>query len=242
MSENPRPIDSPGPESGSSRRSILRWIMGFLVVLVTGFLVVALAFWWQWNSTRVSEEKVRRAVVTTLQQETPASFYVTGTLQLTAATTVRNTKTLLPDLLDFSMGTTEASVRLPGRVSYGFDVRKLHGEDIRLLENGVVEVMLPSLAIHAVAPRLSEMEVKTDVGWARLYRSSGRRVEQEAIQVAEKALRQQARQHLDTSAEPQLNTARAIKKMLTPVLQAAGVTDPQFRIRMGPEIVMEPEG
>ena len=242
MSENPRSTDSPRPESGPPRRSAFRWVAGFLAVLVIGLIGVALGLWWQWNSTRVSEEKVRRAVVTTLQQETPASFYVTGTLQLTAATTVRSTKTLLPDLLDFSMGTTEASVRLPGRVSYGFDVRKLQGEDIRLLEDGVVEVTLPPLAIHAVAPRLSEMEVKTDVGWARLYQSSGRRVEQKAIKVAEKALRQQARQHLDTSAEPQVNTARAIKKMLTPILQAAGVEDPRFRIRIGPEIVMQPEG
>ena len=242
MSDNPRPTDSPGPESGSSRRAIFRWIVGFLAILVIGLLVAALGLWWQWNNAKVSEEKVRQAVVTTLQQEAPASFYVTGTLQLTAATTVRNTKTLLPDLLDFSMGTTEASVRLPGRVSYGFDVRKLQGEDIRLLENGVVEVTLPALSIHAVAPRLSEMEVKTNVGWARLYRSSGRRVEQKAIRVAEKALRQQAQQHLDTSAEPRVNTARALKKMLTPILESAGVTDPRFRIQMGPEIVMEPEG
>lgn len=212
--------------------------VGLLVVM----LLAAGELWWAWERSRVTEETVQRTVVTTLQRESPASFLVTGTLHLTATTTVRNTKTFLPNVLDFSMGTTESTVRMPGRVSYGFDVRRLEPEHIRLREDGVVEVTIPALSIHAVEPDLSKMEVKTNVGWARLYRSSGRRVEQEAVQVADRALRAQATDHLKDAAQPQINTARAMREMLTPVLESAGLEDPQFMIQIGPEIVMQPDG
>lgn len=239
MPKRDSPAVPPASDDGPRGRRWTWWVAGILLLLVAAGIAAVL--WLQWK-TRVSEKAVQRAVVTTLQEESPASFYVTGTLQLTATATVRNTKTLLPNVLDLSMGTTEATVRMPGRVSYGFDVASLRAEDIRLRENGVVEVTLPPLAIHAVEPDLSEMQVKTSVGWARLYSSSGRKVERQATLVANKALRRQARRHLDASTQPQVNTAKALQKLLVPILKKSGVSNPQLRIQVGPELVMEPEG
>lgn len=84
------------------------------------------------------------------------------------------------------------------------------------------------------------MEVQTSVGWARTHSRSGRRVEHRAIQIVEDALRAQGAAHVRTSAQPRIHTAQAMRALLTPVLQAAGVKDPQFRFQIGPEIVMEP--
>lgn len=213
-------------------------------LLIGGVLLIVLVGgWWVWHRTwsGVSQEQVRRAVVTTLQEEAPASFLVTGTLHTSATATVRNEKIFLPDMLDMSLGTTKSTVRLSGTASYGFDVQTLRPEDIQLQEDGIVEVRLPDLAVHAVDPDLSKMEVQTDRGWARLQSSQGR-IERDAMRVAEQALRDQAEAHLEQSAQPRVNTARALKKMLTPALQSAGVEEPRFRIRMGAELVMEPSG
>jgi hypothetical protein len=216
-----------------------RWPVFLGVLLLVGLLIGA----WLWNTRpRVTEEVVRHAVVTTLQQEAPASFYVTGYLDLTATSIVENTKQLFPGTLGIDLGTTRATVRVPGRVSYGFDMRGLRPEAIHLRDDGVVEVTVPLLSIHAVEPDLSQLEVETSVGWARLYASSGRRVEQQALRFVQTALRQQAERHLATSSQPRINTAEALERLLTPVLEAAGMENPRFRFLVGPELVMEPEG
>ncbi len=205
------------------------------LLLAVGF---AAAVWW--GRPRLTEEEVRQVVVTTIQREAPAAFFVTGTLHLTVTSTVANTKYFLPDLLRLDLGTTRATVRVPGRLSYGFDVRLLRAEDIRIGEDGVVEVTLPPLSVYSVEPELAEMEVQTEVGWARSQAGSGREVEQKAIRLLRDALREQGEKHLGDSAQPRINTARALQKLLTPVLEAAGLPSPQFRFRIGPELVLEP--
>ena len=220
----------------------LSWILVPLaLLLIVGLTLVVL---WQvgWLRPRITEEEVRTAIVATLQREAPASFYVTGTLDLTTTATLENTKRFLPDVLDFSLGTTEAVVRLPGRAHYGFDVRHLRPQDVRLREDGTVEVTLPPLRIYAVEPDLNAMEVQTSVGWARMYRRSGRRVEQQAVRFAEDALRQQAEAHLTEAVQPRVHTAEAMEVLLRPVLQAAGVEHPTFRFQVGPELVLQPGG
>lgn len=201
-------------------------------------LGVAVGLWWK--APGLTEEEVQRAVVTTIQREVPASFFVTGVIEATATTTVRNTKYLLPDLLGLNLGTTQATVRMPGRISYGFDAAVLRPEMIRLGDDDVVEVTLPELRIHAVEPDLSAMEVQTTVGWARLHSSSGQRVEQQAMEHVQRGLRRQGQDHLQRSTQPRLNTARALEKLLTPVLQAAGMAEPRFRFQIGPHLVLTP--
>ena len=176
-----------------------------------------------------SAEEVRRTVISTIQSEAPESFLVTGTLNLSATATITDTKYLLPDILRLNLGTTEAVVRLPGRVSYGFDVMQLEEEDIEVRDDGTVVVRLPDLAVHAVEPDLARMEVQTTVGWARLYRSSGRHAEREAVTAAADALRRQGERHLADALQPRVNTATALEKLLIPVLQAAGIADPVVR-------------
>jgi len=212
------------------------------LLLLLLLVVVGVALGLLLRLPRVSEEVVRQAVVTTIQQEAPASFFITGYLDITATSTVESTRYLFPDLMAFDLGTTRASVRMPGRVSYGFDVTDLRAEDIQVREDDVVEVTLPSLQLYAVEPVLEKMEVETTVGWARLYASSGREAEHQAIRYVREALREQALQHLNTATQPQINTARAIETLLRPALQATGLKAPHFRIYIGPDLVLQPEG
>ncbi len=199
---------------------------------------------WLWPPVpEWTEEIVQRTVVATIQQETPASFYVTGELGLTVTSTVKNTEVFLPGVLDWKMGTARSSVRVPGRVTYGFDVRRLGAEDIRIGEDGVVSVALPPLSVFSAEPDLEAMEIQTDAGWTRLYdEKKAEEVERQAIRRVQRVLRQQGARHLEGSVQPRVNTAAALEALLTPALEAAGVETPRFRFRIGGALVMEPEG
>ena len=74
------------------------------------------------------------------------------------------------------------------------------------------------------------MEVRTTVGWARLYARSGRAVEQEAIRLMESALRAQGEAHLADSDQPRRHTADALEVSLLPPLTAVGIDDPRIRV------------
>lgn len=219
-----------------TNRDVVRITASVLVVIVGLYAV-------RWVlSPRLTETEVQRTVVTTIQAEAPAAFLITGTLDITATATVENTKYLFPDVLRLPLGTTRATVRLPGRLGYGFDISALRAEDIRLADDGVVEVALPPLRIFSVEPDLDALEVQTEVGWARLYSRSGQRTTERALAFAQEALRTQGEKHLEASTQPRIYTAEALQKMLTPPLEAAGLRAPRFRIRLGPNLVVEPEG
>ncbi len=191
---------------------------------------------------RWDETVVRRSVITTIQSEAPASFYVTGTIQLTATSEVEDTRVLLPNLLPLNLGTTRATVRLPGLVAYGFDASDLKPTHVDVEDEGIVRVTLPALRVFSVEPNLNAMEVQTDVGWARTYAGSGQAATQEAIRLAQDILRHQAESHLEASSQPRINTAEALRDLLAPILVAAGVEDPQFQFQIGPHLVMQPDG
>jgi hypothetical protein len=221
-----------------------RFIHRLGVRIVAALLLVAIGvgigLWLK--RPRLVEEDVRQVVVTTIQRESPASFLVTGELDIAATVSVENTRVLFPDLIPLSLGTTRASVRVPGRVSYGFDVNALRPESIRLAADGVVEVVIPDLQVYAAEPHLDRMEVETSVGWARLHARSGQRAEHTALRHVQEALRRQADAHLESSTQPRLNTAQALTTMLTPPLEAAGLAAPRFRFQIGPELVLESDG
>jgi hypothetical protein len=54
------------------------------------------------------------------------------------------------------------------------------------------------------------------------------------------AFRTQAKERIASATQPRVNTARALEKMLRPPLVAAGVEDPQFRIRIGDRLSLQP--
>lgn len=190
---------------------------------------------------RISEQDVRDAMVTTIERESPEAFLVTGRLDLTVRTRVENSRVLLPGIVGLHLGTTSATVRVPGRVSYGFHVDSLKPNMIRMLDDGVVEIRLPPLAVYSTEPDLSRLEVETERGWARLGTGVDH-VERRALTIVEGAMRRQALDHLRTSYQPRVNAGRALDRLLTPVLQGLGMTDPEFRVRLGEDLVILPSG
>ena len=217
----------------SSPRSLVRAALLALVVALAATAVYRL-----WNaSPQVSETEVRELIQTSIQREATASFYVTGYIDVTTTAIVDNTRILFPDLLDLRLGTTRATVRAPGRVSYGFEVENLQEEMIWVEEN-VVWVQIPLLEVYSAEPDLSQLEVETDLGWARLP-ASARSAERRAIGELNDALRRQGESHLQTAVQPRVNTARAMERLLVPVLRAAGIESPQLRFEIGEGVTLE---
>lgn len=229
-------------------------LQAVVIGILAGVGVAVGLAWWS-ISARPSTEGVRDAVVTTIQRETPESFYVTGVLDITAERSVEETQSIYPELFaairqlqpawpGLDRGTARANVKLSGRVSYGFALDSLRREDIQVGEEGVIEVRIPLLAVHAVEANLETMEIRSsEEGWMQLFDSEVKRqVQQQAMQGAQEALREQAQRRLDESTQPRINTARALETMLTPALEAAGIENPRFRFQIGSNLVLEPEG
>jgi len=221
-------------------------------LLVGVLLAVGMVVWWQQGP---SEERLRRTVVTTVQEEAPASFLVTGTLDIHVTVTIDSSQYATPEwitsvltygqpgLLSMLKGSSQTTVRVPGRVSYGFDVRSLDPKMIAVEEDGTVAVDLPELAVHSVEPDLAKLKVRTSTrGWMRVFPSEVRgEVRKQALAGVEEAFRTQAERRIETATQPRLNTARALEDMLTPPLKAAGVENPQFRIWVGERLSLTPD-
>lgn len=215
--------------------------MGLTAVVLVVLMLAAAALWvMRPFASGLTEEVAERTVVTTVQREAAASFLVTGYLEITVSSTVRNTEVLLPGVLDLNVGTAESTVRVPGRVYYGFDIGQLEAGAVRMEEDGVVSVRLPDLQVQAAEPDLAQMEVQTKVGWMRLRDDARERVEREAVRRVQGALRTQGARHLQSSTQPRINTARALEQMLKPAFEAAGYEDVRVRIRIDGDLVLEP--
>lgn len=212
-----------------------RWFFRIAALLLV--LGSAVILWPRWSAPSLTEQEFRNQVLVTLQQEADTSFIITGYLDLNLRVTARDTRTILPGLLDVSLGTTEAAVNVPGRVSYGFDLGALEPEMITL-RGDTVELEVPHLTVYSAEPRLEELEVRTTRGWARLPIST-RVAERVAISNLSDALRRQGEAHLQDSTQPRLNTAETLRALTIPILSAAGVVDPYFRIFVGESLVLE---
>ena len=217
------------------------WISAFLALAALGAIGIVALLRTIPGPPTLTEDQVREALVATIQRESPEAFLVTGRLELTVTTRVANSKVLLPGILGLNLGTASATVRVPGRVSFGFEADSLKPEMVRLLEDGAVELRLPALAVYAVEVDLSRLEVETERGWARLE-SEEEDVEQRALTIVEGAMRRQALSHLRSSYQPRINAGRALERLLSPALRGLGMTDPEFRIRLGEDLVILPSG
>lgn len=212
------------------------------VVLATFALVaVAVSMWLASAAPRFTEQDVRDALFTTLERETPEAFLVTGRLEMTVTTRVENSKVFLPGVIGLNLGTTRATVRVPGRVSYGFEVDSLKPEMIRMVEDGSILIELPALAVYSTEADLSRLEVETARGWARAG-SLEDAVERRALTIVEGAMRRQALSHLSTSYQPRINAARAMERLLEPALRGLGMEEPRLRFKLGDDVVILPTG
>jgi len=221
--------------------------------LVAGLVLVAALVLWRQGP---SEATVRRTVMTTVQDEAPASFLVTGTLDvrvtvradsaqhLTPSWLTSLLKTTQPSALALVRGESETRVRVPGTISYGFDVQALTPSMISVGNDGQVGVTLPSLSVHSVEPDLSALEVRSEnSGWTQVLPSDmPEAVRTQALGAVKEAFRRQAERRLESATQPRVNTARALKTMLRPPLKAAGIETPRLRIRVGEALVLRPEG
>ncbi len=221
--------EAPNPPTGRVPAGPGRWVL-LLADLAFALLAGALLLEIPGRLLRPSETDIRAALYTAIQRETPETFLLTGSVDLVGTTTVSNTRRLFPGILDLSLGTTSATVRMPGRVFYGIDLSGITPADIVVAADGAVTVRVPPPAIRSVEPALAAMEVRTDVGWARLHARSGRTVEQEAIRLMEDALRAQGEAHLNDSNQPRRNSAAALENVLLPPLEAAGIEDPKITV------------
>lgn len=218
---------------------------------MVGLLLAAgVAVWWTQGP---SQSSVRRTVLSTIQEESPASFLVTGTLQMSTSVRIDSTQYLTPDWITFVLaqaqpsvlplleGSSQARIRVPGRVSYGFEVDRLREDMITIQDKDLVAVDLPELSIHSIEPELENLQVRTrDRGWMRVFPSEVRQqVRSRALGEVRKAFRAQAQSRLRTATQPRVNTARALEKMLAPPLKAAGLDQPRFRIRVGDQLTLD---
>lgn len=214
-------------------------------VVLAAALVLAAVGSWLWPSRpRVSEDTVRTVVRTAILSETPDQFLVVGTLGMKTESEAGITTRLLPGILDLEVGQTTVTVRVPGRVSYGLDLRSLRPRDIRYTPEGVVLVTLPRLTVFSVEPDLENAEVQVDADrWQQLRsRPPERAALDAALDRVRPALRARAEAYVADNEQPRRNAARAVERMIATPLAAAGVRDARFRFVVAPGDTLDGEG
>lgn len=235
--------DEPSGPSGPRRRRPRGTLRLLAALLAAGLL--ALAAWFFASGVDrladglrppdvvLSREEVAARVHATLQREADAAFLVTGRLDVLATAEVENTRTVLPGLLDLSMGTSRATVRVPGTVWYGVPLDAFSAADVEVEADTLVRLRLPAPEVQAVEPDLSSMDVRTERGWARLPALSERDAERAALGLVADVLRRQGVAHLADDPDAGTRTARALVDLLRPVLREAGAEAPVFHVVLG---------
>jgi hypothetical protein len=205
--------------------------VGLAAVCIAGLLLVRVTV------RRIAPERIRESVIATIQSEAKESFLITGSLTITATTTISNSRIFLPGILDFNLGTSRARVQVPGVAYYGFDVRKFDPKQIRITGD-TIEIDVPKPQLLSVDANLKELQVWTEKGWLRTPASVDE-IELTAIRRLDGALARQAASHVANSAQPHINSAHALEKMLRPVLSAMGLKKPIFKFHIGERLVLE---
>ncbi|GAB5535749.1 MAG: DUF4230 domain-containing protein [Rubricoccaceae bacterium] len=204
-------------------------------------LVLGLVLAWGWlmlGGARITERDVQTAVLTTLQREAPQEFLVTG--ELTSSATATGRSQWRVRVLNIPIGQTRVQVRIPGRMTYGFELADLRPDDIRFDPAGIVEVQLPRLQVQSVEPILEDASVDIQTSGAdRIGTEAVRSTVERSFREVRPALRRQAERHLEDAEQPRVNSARALQRMLSTPLEAAGVTDARFRFILAPGDTLE---
>ena len=229
------------PAASPARRRLAGAVLGLVLAALVGVLIAlgtVLA-----RGGALSEEEVESALLSTLQSEASEEFLVTG--RLTSSLSGSSARRWTIRLLNIETGRAEVGVRVPATMTYGFSLSDLEPGDLDFQEDGVVEVRLPELSVFSVEPELEEAQVDIDLsGQARLTPSLTERTVEQTLRRVRPALREQAEQHLRTSDQPALNTARTLSRMLSTPLEAAGVDldDVRFRFVVAPGDTLDISG
>lgn len=233
--QGPQPEPQPQPQPDRTAQVVApgRRLAGcvLLLVLLAAVTIGGLLLLIE-RRPRLTESAADSLVTGLLQREARRAFLVTGSLDLAITTRVRTATKLLPGILDLSLGTTESTVRIPGRVSYGLRVSDVRERDIRVIGD-TVEIRLPDPSVYSIEPILERMEVQTESGWLTLRGEAREDVERRAIGMVRAAMLEQAQQHLAGSEQPRINSAETLYELLRPVFRSAGLDDPVFRFRLG---------
>ena len=211
-----------------ARRRLAGVVLGLVIVALVAVIVALGVLIGRGGA--VSEEEVESAMLSTLQSEASEEFLVTG--RLTSSLSGSSARRWRLRLFDIETGRAEVGVRVPATMTYGFSLADLEPGDLDFQEGGVVEVRLPDLSVFSVEPELEEAQVDIDVrGQARLTPSLTERTVEQTLRRVRPALREQAEEHLRTSDQPAINTARTLSRMLSTPLEAAGVDVAAVRFR-----------
>jgi hypothetical protein len=216
---------------------VTRHTLKVLILGCAALAIVALLLIPRLRVPRLTERVTAEAIHAAVQREADTTFVVTGYLELVANVRSEDTRVLLPDLLNLPLGTTRARVRVPGRVSYGFDLGQLTPQMIRV-SGDTVEVEVPPVTLYSTEPDLSQLEVETTTGWARRT-ITAQEAERRAVQLLNEALERQARAHLESSVQPRVNTARALRRLLEPVVAGLGMSQARVRIHLGEGLYLD---
>jgi hypothetical protein len=215
-----------------SRRK-LAFAAGVVVLLVLIGVIAVL----RQVAKRVAPEEIRERIVATIQSEARSSLLITGSVDLTATVTIENAKTLLPGVLNLDLGTSRAMVQVPGRAYYGFDVREMENDKIQV-RGDTVFVEVPQPRILSLDSNLTEMKIWSNKGWLRSG-ASVQSVERTAISRIDNALARQAASYVSNSAQPRVNSAEALRRMIQPVLAASGIKNPVYKFRLDERLTIE---
>ncbi|MBN8589757.1 MAG: DUF4230 domain-containing protein [Rhodothermia bacterium] len=213
----------------------------YIALAIVAILLLIIGLFVGWSirgfSFGLNNQQLREVVVSTLQVEADTTYLVTGYLGMEVTKKIVDEKTLW----GIPMGTTEVQVRVPGRVTYGFPIGQLRADDIEI--NGQnITVYIPPVGVFSVEPELAKMDIQTKLGWARFQAFSGKHLEHRAIKSIPAEMRQIGEERLiKAESKASENTVKAIRRILVPVLSAAGMQNPQIQVRLKRESIF-PKG
>jgi len=216
----------------------LRWFFPALALVIIG--VIGWSIWLRVkpSSEPMIQRQLSEVLYADLVRETGAAFLVTGNVELQTRYTARNEALFMPGVLGITLGTNEVSVRLPGTIHYGVDMRLLTPNHIEIREEEQeIHITLPPITVLSAEPLLSRLDVQTQRGWMR-SRQSADLLRDEAIRAITARLRDQGDAYLTSgSLIPRVHTEDAFRVMLAPFLEAASMSDARIVFSYGTPIV-----
>lgn len=216
----------------------LKWFFPVLALVVIG--VIGWSVWLRVkpSSEPLVQERLNEVLYADLIRETGSAFLVTGNVELQTQYTARNEALFMPGVLDVPLGTIEVSVRLPGTVHYGVDMRLVAPNHIEVREaEREVFITLPPISVLSAEPDLSRLDIRTQRGWMR-SRASAETVRDEAIRAISERFRAQGDAYLSSgSLIPRSHTEEALRITLAPFLHAVGLADARVVFRYGIPVV-----
>lgn len=211
-------------------RSILLFI---LVLLALDAVAVVLLRAPKTPRTRVDLEALRTGFTARVDAAARGPFLTTGRVYVTGTATLARDDLIIPSLDRRSISGDTLLVRVPGQVSYGFDITRLARDSVQLLPDGSVLVGVPPLTPARATTFLDKLDVRTRRGWMRVAQVQSALAPATRVRL-DRALADAARQVLRTSRQPRMYSAHLLEGMLAPAARAAGEPRPRMRFRFAP--------